>query len=126
VDARRYRDDKQKPEDDQTEVPFQITGKTVILVDEVVFTARTARAALDAVMDLGRPDRVQLAVLVDRGHRELPIEPNYTGKTVFTDRTDRVTVKVNEVLIAAVRTTLGKIATRVSPESVIVPPKVIR
>jgi pyrimidine operon attenuation protein/uracil phosphoribosyltransferase len=97
VDARRYRDDGKRPDNDQTEVPFQITGKTVILVDEVVFTARTARAALDAVMGLGRPERVQLAVLVDRGHRELPIEPNYTGRTIFTDRTDRVTVKVNEI-----------------------------
>jgi pyrimidine operon attenuation protein/uracil phosphoribosyltransferase len=97
VDARRFRDDGKRPADDQTEVPFQITGKTVILVDEVVFTARTARAALDAVMGLGRPERVQLAVLVDRGHRELPIEPNYTGRTIFTDRADRVTVKVNEI-----------------------------
>jgi len=68
----------------------------VILVDEVIYTARTVRAALDGLMRFGRPRRVQLAVLVDRGHRELPIEPNYCGKKVVTDKEDRIVVKVNE------------------------------
>ncbi|MDX2066040.1 MAG: bifunctional pyr operon transcriptional regulator/uracil phosphoribosyltransferase PyrR [Fimbriimonadaceae bacterium] len=97
VDARRFRDDGKTTEPDATEIPFQITGKNVILVDEVIFTGRTIRAALDGVMAHGRPSRVQLAVLVDRGHRELPIEPNYCGKKVFTDREDRITVEVSEM-----------------------------
>jgi len=97
LDARRFRDDRPAVNDDQTEIPFSITGKRVILVDEVIFTARTARAALDALMDHGRPQSVQLAVLVDRGHRELPIEPNYFGKRLFTDRDDHIVVRVNEI-----------------------------
>lgn len=96
LDARKYRDDRPMTEDDASEVPFEVTGKTVILVDEVIYTARTARAALDALMRFGRPRAVQLAVLVDRGHRELPIEPNYCGKTVFTEKDDHVVVRVNE------------------------------
>ncbi len=97
VDARRFRDDRKRPDEDLTEIPFEITGKKVILVDEVIFTARTARAALDAVMTSGRPENVQLAVLVDRGHRELPIEPNYCGRKFFTNRTDHIIVRVNEI-----------------------------
>ena len=73
-----------------------MTGKTVILVDEVIFTARTIRAALDGLMRYGRPRAVQLAVLIDRGHRELPIEPNYCGRKVFTEKADHIIVKVNE------------------------------
>jgi pyrimidine operon attenuation protein/uracil phosphoribosyltransferase len=96
IDVRAYRDDRPAVDDDQTQIPFEINGKRVILVDEVIFTARTARAALDALMHFGRPQLVQLAVLVDRGHRELPIEPNYCGKKVFTDRMDHIIVKVNE------------------------------
>ena len=97
LDARRFRDDRPNVAEDQTEIPFSINEKRVILVDEVIFTARTARAALDALMDHGRPKSVQLAVLVDRGHRELPIEPNYFGKRLFTDREDHIVVRVNEI-----------------------------
>ncbi len=96
IDARAYRDDRAPQEADETEIPFEVTGKKVILVDEVVYTGRTVRAALDALMRHGRPTRVQLAALIDRGHRELPIEPNYCGRKVFTDREDRIVVKVNE------------------------------
>jgi len=96
IDVRRFRDDGKPGAEDGTEIPFQITGKSVILVDEVIFTARTARAALDALMQSGRPRRVQLAVLVDRGHRELPIEPNFLGRKFQTERADHIVVKVNE------------------------------
>lgn len=96
LDVRPFRDDNPEVDQDQSEIPFEVTGKTVILVDEVIYTARTIRAALDALVRHGRPKSVQLAVLVDRGHRELPIEPNYCGKKVFTERGDRVVVKVNE------------------------------
>ena len=100
LDVRPYRDDRDgrlPATDDKTEIPFEVTGKTVILVDEVIYTARTARAALDGVVHFGRPRAVQLAVLIDRGHRELPIEPNYFGRKVQTDRSDKIVVKVNEI-----------------------------
>jgi len=96
LDVRAFRDDRPTVEHDETEIPFEVAGKTVILVDEVIFTARTIRAALDGLMKFGRPKSVQLAVLIDRGHRELPIEPNYCGKKLITDRTDHIVVKVNE------------------------------
>jgi len=96
LDVRPFRDDRPLVDADQTQIPFEVTGKTVILVDEVIFTARTIRAALDGLVKHGRPKSVQLAVLIDRGHRELPIEPNYCGKKIFTDRADHVIVKVNE------------------------------
>jgi pyrimidine operon attenuation protein / uracil phosphoribosyltransferase len=96
IDVRPYRDDRPKVEGDESEIPFEVSGKTVILVDEVIYTARTIRAALDGLMRYGRPKTVQLAVLVDRGHRELPIEPNYCGRKVSTDKQDHVIVKVNE------------------------------
>lgn len=96
LDVRPFRDDRPSVTTDETEIPFEVTGKTVILVDEVIYTARTVRAALDGLMRFGRPRAVQLAVLVDRGHRELPIEPNYCGRKVFTDRGDHIIVKVNE------------------------------
>jgi pyrimidine operon attenuation protein/uracil phosphoribosyltransferase len=96
IDARAYRDDKPRVDEDETQIPFEVTGKKVIMVDEVVYTGRTTRAAMDALMRFGRPKSVQLAVLVDRGHRELPIEPNYCGKKVYTDREDHIVVKVNE------------------------------
>jgi len=96
LDVRPFRDDHPTVEQNQTEIPFEVNGKRVILVDEVIFTARTIRAALDALMEHGRPKNVQLAVLVDRGHRELPIEPNYFGKKVFTEKDDHIVVKVNE------------------------------
>lgn len=97
IDVRPFRDDRPMVEEDQTEIPFEVSGKTVILVDEVIYTARTVRSALDGLMRFGRPRAVQLAVLIDRGHRELPIEPNYCGRKVSTDREDRVIVKVNEI-----------------------------
>ena len=93
LDVRAFRDDRPSVE---TEIPFEDAGKTVILVDEVIYTARTIRAALDGLMRFGRPKSVQLAVLVDRGHRELPIEPNYCGKKVTTERSDHIIVRVNE------------------------------
>jgi pyrimidine operon attenuation protein/uracil phosphoribosyltransferase len=96
LDIRPFRDDRPPVDQDGSEIPFEVTGKTVILVDEVIYTARTARAALDGLMKFGRPRSVQLAVLIDRGHRELPIEPNYSGKKVFTEKGDHIVVKVNE------------------------------
>lgn len=97
IDIRPYRDDRAPGEgQDETEIPFEVTGKNVILVDEVIFTGRTIRAALDGLMDHGRPRTVQLAVLVDRGHRELPIQPNYCGRVVPTERDDRVEVHLTD------------------------------
>jgi pyrimidine operon attenuation protein / uracil phosphoribosyltransferase len=96
LDISRHRDDRKPSDTDETEIPFQISGKKVVLVDEVIYTGRTIRAALDALMQFGRPQSVQLAVLIDRGHRELPINPNYCGKLVNTDRDDHVVVRVNE------------------------------
>lgn len=81
----------------QTEIPFDIGGRRVILVDEVIFTGRTIRAALDALMDLGRPEAIQLAVLVDRGHRELPIRPDFVGKNLPTARREHVEVHLQEI-----------------------------
>src|SRR5205085_3775592 len=75
---------------------FELDGRTVVLVDDVLFTGRTARAAIDALFDYGRPERVQLAVLVDRGHRELPIRPDYVGKNLPTSHDERVYVRVEE------------------------------
>lgn len=80
-----------------TDLPFNIDGSTVILVDDVLFTGRTIRAAVDALLDYGRPARVQLAVLIDRGHRELPIRPDYVGKNLPTARSERIRVRVTEV-----------------------------
>ena len=79
-----------------TELDFSIEGKTVVLVDDVLFTGRTIRAAIDALLEYGRPARVQLAVLVDRGHRELPIRPDYVGKNVPTSLAERVRVELEE------------------------------
>jgi len=80
-----------------TELDFPLEGRTCVLVDDVLFTGRTIRAAIDALLDYGRPDRVQLAVLVDRGHRELPIRPDYVGKNLPTARGERVNVRVEEI-----------------------------
>jgi pyrimidine operon attenuation protein/uracil phosphoribosyltransferase len=80
----------------KTQVPADLTGKTVVLVDDVLYTGRTVRAALDALADLGRPDRIQLAVMVDRGHRELPIRADFVGKNLPTSRTERVVVRLRE------------------------------
>jgi len=79
-----------------TEIPVDVTGRTIVLVDDVLFTGRTVRAALDALTDLGRPQSVQLAVLVDRGHRELPIRPDYVGKNLPTSLDEDVRVRLTE------------------------------
>jgi pyrimidine operon attenuation protein / uracil phosphoribosyltransferase len=80
-----------------TELDFALEGKTVVLVDDVLYTGRTIRAAIDALLEYGRPARVQLAVLVDRGHRELPIRPDYVGKNVPTSSTERISVELHEI-----------------------------
>ncbi len=100
LDITLYRDDLaariQKPELKKTDISFALEGKHIILCDDVLFTGRTIRAAIDALMDFGRPSSVQLAVLIDRGHRELPIRPDYVGKNIPTDRSKRVQVLLNE------------------------------
>lgn len=100
LDITLYRDDlgerADQPELKETLIPFDIAGKDVLLVDDVLFTGRTIRAALNALMDFGRPDRVRLAVLVDRGHRELPIRPDIVGKNIPTERADRVRVQFGD------------------------------
>ncbi len=101
LDITLYRDDLStidvQPVVRRTEIPFDVAARDVVLVDDVIFTGRTARAALDAIMDLGRPSRIQLAVLVDRGHREVPIRPDYVGKNVPTSRREIISVRVEEV-----------------------------
>jgi pyrimidine operon attenuation protein/uracil phosphoribosyltransferase len=101
IDITLYRDDLQvvleQPVVHKTEIPFDISGRVVVLVDDVLNTGRTIRAALDQLVDFGRSKSVQLAVLVDRGHRELPIRADYVGKNVPTSRGQRVVVKVREV-----------------------------
>lgn len=96
LDITLYRDDIGGPGSlpiiRPTDIPFSIDNRSVILVDDVLFTGRTIRAALDALMDFGRPKRVSLAVLIDRGHRELPIQPDYTGHKTLTGRDQRVKV----------------------------------
>jgi pyrimidine operon attenuation protein / uracil phosphoribosyltransferase len=79
-----------------SDVPFDVTGRTVVMVDDVLYTGRTARAAMDALLELGRPAAIRLAILVDRGHRELPIRADYVGKNVPTAREDRVLVSLLE------------------------------
>lgn len=79
-----------------TDIPFDVTGRRVVLVDDVLYTGRSVRAAIDAIMDRGRPNRLQLAVLIDRGHRELPISPDFVGKNVPTSRNETVAVQVTE------------------------------
>jgi len=100
LDITLYRDDlglkAEAPVLRATEIPFPVSGLTVVLVDDVLYTGRTIRAALDAVMDLGRPRMIQLAVLIDRGHRELPIRPDYVGKNLPTARREIVQVLLHE------------------------------
>jgi pyrimidine operon attenuation protein/uracil phosphoribosyltransferase len=99
LDISFYRDDVRvhpQPVVKATRLDFPIDGRSVVLVDDVLFTGRTIRAAIEALFDYGRPERVQLAVLVDRGHRELPIRPDYVGKNVPTSRTERVNVNLRE------------------------------
>jgi pyrimidine operon attenuation protein/uracil phosphoribosyltransferase len=101
LDITFYRDDigltAEAPEVHETRIPFDVSGRTVVLVDDVLFTGRTIRAAMDALMDLGRPSRIRLAALVDRGHRELPIRADFVGKNVPTRPGDDVRVMVTEV-----------------------------
>ena len=100
VDARLYRDDVNLYEEEikinRTDIPFSVEGRSIILVDEVIYTGRTIRAAMDAVMDFGRPAAIRLAVLIDRGHRELPISANYVGKNIPTSRKEIVRVQLVE------------------------------
>lgn len=100
LDITLYRDDlstiTMEPVVSRTSIPFSVEGKTVVLVDDVIFTGRTARAALDAVMKLGRPAKIQLAVLVDRGHTELPIKATYVGKNIPTSLNEIIAVNLHE------------------------------
>ena len=99
VDVGMHRDDlgrKVAPRIHPTVIPFDITGRTVVLVDDVLFSGRTTRAALDALNDLGRPKRIQLAVLIDRGHRELPIKADFVGKNVPASLSERISVHWQE------------------------------
>ena len=103
IDISFYRDDVDsrrpaaQPVVHASHLDFDLNGRTVVLVDDVLFTGRTVRAAIDALFDYGRPARVQLAVLADRGHRELPIRPDYVGKNLPTSRRERVNVRVEEL-----------------------------
>jgi len=101
LDINLYRDDLStvdiKPVLNATEIPFSVQGKEIILMDDVLYTGRTIRAALDALFDHGRPARVQLLVLIDRGHRELPIEARYVGRTVQTTDDEIIEVKLQEI-----------------------------
>lgn len=98
IDITYYRDDLEKdtlePVIHESQIPFNIEGKRVILVDDVLYTGRTARAAMEALLQHGRASQIQLAVLVDRGHRELPIRGDYVGKNVPTSKTERISVKM--------------------------------
>lgn len=99
LDIALYRDDfpERRPEVGQTDLPFDVTALRIVLVDEVIFTGRTVRAAITALIDHGRPENIQLAVLLDRGHRELPIRPDYVGKNVPTSRAEYVDCRLLEV-----------------------------
>jgi pyrimidine operon attenuation protein/uracil phosphoribosyltransferase len=100
LDITLHRDDREErgeyPEVRGSHVPFDVTGKTVVLVDDVLYTGRTARAAMDALLELGRPAAIRLAILVDRGHRELPIRADHVGKNVPTSRDESVRVRLVE------------------------------
>ena len=101
LDITLYRDDltliAYQPVVHKTEIDFDISGKDVVLVDDVLYSGRTIRAALDALIDLGRPNTIQLAVLIDRGHRELPIRPDYVGKNIPTAKDETVQVRLSEI-----------------------------
>jgi pyrimidine operon attenuation protein/uracil phosphoribosyltransferase len=100
LDVTLYRDDVighgRRPVPQRTNMPFSLAGRRVILIDDVVFTGRTIRAAMDAVLDFGRPQAIQVATLVDRGHRELPIQVDYVGKNIPTARTEQVVLRARE------------------------------
>ncbi|MDY6820447.1 MAG: bifunctional pyr operon transcriptional regulator/uracil phosphoribosyltransferase PyrR [Deferribacterota bacterium] len=101
IDITLYRDDftelTKLPVMHQTEIDFDVDGRKIILVDDVIFTGRTVRSALDAIIDLGRPKKIYLAVIVDKNHRELPIQPDFTGKFFKTDINDIINVKLEEI-----------------------------
>lgn len=100
LDISFYRDDlamRLNPEVHRSDIPFDVEGRHIVLVDDVLFTGRTIRAAMDALMDYGRPCSIQLAVLVDRGHRELPIRADYVGKNVPSSHKERVTVRLESL-----------------------------
>jgi pyrimidine operon attenuation protein / uracil phosphoribosyltransferase len=101
IDITLYRDDltevAEQPVVHSTEVGFDITGMKIVLVDDVLFTGRTVRCALDELIDFGRPGNIQLAVLIDRGHRELPIRPDYVGKNLPTGREESIEVRIDEI-----------------------------
>jgi len=100
LDIAFYRDDiatREAPEVRSSHLPFRLEDHTIVLVDDVLYTGRTARAAIEALFDYGRPARVQLAVLADRGHRELPLRPDYVGKNLPTHRAERVNVHIAEI-----------------------------
>jgi pyrimidine operon attenuation protein / uracil phosphoribosyltransferase len=101
LDITLYRDDLTliafQPVVHKTEISFDISGKDLVLIDDVLYSGRTIRAALDALIDLGRPNTIQLAVLIDRGHRELPIRPDYVGKNIPTAKNETVQVRLSEL-----------------------------
>lgn len=101
LDITLYRDDlselSEQPTVNLTQIDFDVNGKTVVLVDDVIYTGRTVRAAIDAIIELGRPASIQLAVLVDRGHRELPIRADFVGKNVPTSRKELIEVRLPEI-----------------------------
>jgi pyrimidine operon attenuation protein/uracil phosphoribosyltransferase len=101
LDITLYRDDvvnmDTPPQVKETDIPFDLTGKKIIIIDDVLYTGRSIRAAMDELMDFGRPENIQLAVLVDRGHRELPIEPNFCGKKFTTAKQEHISVELVEV-----------------------------
>ncbi|GAK00232.1 MULTISPECIES: bifunctional pyr operon transcriptional regulator/uracil phosphoribosyltransferase PyrR [Geomicrobium] len=100
MDITLYRDDltqkKEEPEIHHVDLPVSVDGKRVILVDDVLYTGRTVRAAMDALMDIGRPSQIQLAVLIDRGHRELPIRADFVGKNIPTSSSETIQVQLEE------------------------------
>ncbi len=101
LDITLYRDDvhtiAEQPVVNESDIPFDVQGRTIVLIDDVLYTGRTVRAALDEIIDSGRPKSVQLAVMIDRGHRELPIRADYVGKNVPTSASEIITVRMTEM-----------------------------
>lgn len=100
LDTSLYRDDRENVDNvvvDETNIPFEVASKNVVLVDDVLYTGRTVRAAIEAIIKLGRPSIIELAVMVDRGHRELPIRPDFIGKNVPTSKAENIKVNLTEI-----------------------------